>query len=153
MRFGPAGLPAPVIGEHVTRATGKPDLFAVIPRDPLGNSLQICPEIPACLCISSTDPDMLVVVADRNSLAGCGPSGPCAMHCGQVILRPVLPVQNRGPLISDHNLIVRREAVVIGARSEKAIVAKKFGVIEQLRFGLLPGGGRSARHCDNQRPH
>jgi hypothetical protein len=54
-------------------------------------------------------------------------------------------------LIADQNLIVRGEAEIIVARSEEAIRAKKFSVIDQLRWNLRPVGCRSERDRRGQR--
>jgi len=154
MRLCPIGAPALVtVGEDVPQgAPGQLYLFTVGSTDPAGYGLHVRPEIPPhLLTLRSTDPDVLVVIADRHGLAGRGPGCPCGVDRGQVILGLVLPVQNRSPLIADQDLIVRREAIIIVAGSEEAIRAKKFGVIEQLSLSLLSAGSRSERDWRGQR--
>ena len=100
------------------------------------------------VCVSLTgftfrprDPDVLVVVTDRvQRLPRWGPSRPAAMDLGQVVLRFVLPVQDRSPLIADQDLVGSLEAVIVVARSEEAILTRHFGMIEQLRLDLRPVG-------------
>ena len=151
---GSMGGPAPVVvGEDVPHgAPGELYLFAVRPTDPEGDCLQMRPEIRLYLfAVRATDPDVLVIIADRHGLAGRGPGSPCGVNPRQVVLRFILPVQDRSPLIADQDLFVRREAVIIVARSEEAICAKKLGVIEQLRLSLMPAGCRSERDWRGQR--
>jgi hypothetical protein len=95
--------------------------------------------------VRSSDPDVLVIIADRHGLPGRGPRRPFGDDTRQVILRFILPVHNPNPLITRQDLIIHREAIIIVARSEDAIGAKKFRVIEQLRLNLLAVGCHSER--------
>lgn len=154
MRLRPIGTPALVaVGEDVPQgAPGELYLFTVGSSDPAGYGPDLRPETPPhLLTLRSTDPDVLVIITDRNGLAGCGPGCPCCVDRGEVILRLVPPVQNRSPLIADQDLIVRRETVIIIAGSEEAIRAEKLSVIEQLSLSLLPAGSRSEREWRGER--
>src|ERR1035437_8211938 len=142
-----------IVGEDVPHgALGELYLFTVPPTDPEGDGLQMRPEMPpSWVGVRSTDPDVLVIIADRHGLAGRGPGCPCGVGRRQVVLRFVLPVQNRNPLIADQDLVVRREAVIIVARSEEAIRAENLGTIEQLCLNLLAAGRRCERDRRGQR--
>ncbi len=151
--LGPIGAPASVIvSEEVPHGTpGELYLFSVRSTDPEGECLQMRPEIPLDRgIVRASDPDVLVIIADGHGLAGRGPGCPCGVDARQVILRIVPPVQNRSPLKADQDRIVRREAVIIVARTEEAIGAKKLSAIEQLRLRLLPAGCRSGRDWRGQ---
>jgi len=154
MGLRPVRAPASVVvGEDVPHGAPRElHLFTVPPTDPKGDGLQMRPEIRLHLfAVRAADPDVLVIIADRHGLAGRGPGCPCWVNSRQVILRIVPPVQDRSPLITDQDLIIRREAVIIVARSEEAIRARKLSVIEQLRLNLLPAGFRSERDWRGQR--
>src|ERR1035437_8510554 len=72
---------AVIVGEDVPHgALGELYLFTVPPTDPEGDGLQMRPEMPpSWVGVRSTDPDVLVIIADRHGLAGRGPGCPCGV--------------------------------------------------------------------------
>ena len=88
------------------------------------------------LAVRTGNPDARVIITDRHGFARRSPDGPCLVYFGQAVFGLVFPVQNPGLLITDQDLIVGLEAIVIVTGSEEAIVAKQLSTIEQPRLNL-----------------
>ncbi len=69
------------------------------------------------------------------------------MDFGQVILGFILPVHGGSSLITDEDLIVRLETIILVARYKEAVRARHFRVIEQLRLNLRPVSCKRGLRC------